>query len=167
MLQDLVHSYNHTYHSSIGMPPATISVKNESLVRQKPGKTKMAVRHRPTSENQQAKASIRERLLARMVGRNFHHQQEISHYSGHLRYQRRRRWRDKRKVLLARASIDYQGGQHVWRRKSFKDEKAKRQNRILRKVERLPDKFNSWIDSCSLVSVNVGSSAGLNSRKKR
>ena len=28
------------------------------------------------------------------------------------------------------------------------------------------DKFNSWIDSCSLVSANVRSSAGLNSRKK-
>ena len=30
-----------------------------------------------------------------------------------------------------------------------------------------PDKFNSWIDSCRLVSTNVGSSAGLNSRNKR
>ena len=30
-----------------------------------------------------------------------------------------------------------------------------------------PDKFNSRIDSCSLVSANVGSSAGLNSGKKR
>ena len=30
-----------------------------------------------------------------------------------------------------------------------------------------PDKFNFWIDSCSLVSANVGSFAGLNSRKKR
>ena len=30
-----------------------------------------------------------------------------------------------------------------------------------------PDKFNSWIDSCSLVSPNVESSTGLNSRKKR
>ena len=29
------------------------------------------------------------------------------------------------------------------------------------------DKFNSWIDSCSLVLANVGSFAGLNSRKKR
>ena len=92
VLQDLVHSYNHTYHSSIRMSPASVNVKNEGLDRRKlfykhPEKTKMAVRHRPTSENQQAKASIRERLLARMVGRNFHHQQEISHYSGHLRYQ--------------------------------------------------------------------------------
>ena len=30
-----------------------------------------------------------------------------------------------------------------------------------------PDKFNSWIDSCSLLLANVGSSAGINSRKKR
>ena len=30
-----------------------------------------------------------------------------------------------------------------------------------------PDKFNSWIDSCSLVSANVGSFSGLNSQKKR
>ena len=29
------------------------------------------------------------------------------------------------------------------------------------------DKFNSSIDSCSLVSANVGNSAGINSRKKR
>ena len=30
-----------------------------------------------------------------------------------------------------------------------------------------PDKFNSLIDSCSLVSANVGSFAELNFRKKR
>ena len=35
VLENLVHSYNHTYHSSIGMSPATVIVKNESLVRQK------------------------------------------------------------------------------------------------------------------------------------
>ena len=35
VLQDLVHSYNYTYHSSIGMSPATVSVKNVGLVRQK------------------------------------------------------------------------------------------------------------------------------------
>ena len=35
VLENLVHSYNHTYHSSIGMSPATVNVKNESLVRQK------------------------------------------------------------------------------------------------------------------------------------
>ena len=28
-----------------------------------------------------------------------------------------------------------------------------------------PDKFNSWIDSCSLMSANVGNSTGINSRK--
>ena len=35
VLQDLVHSYNHTYHSSIGMSPASVNVKNEGLVRHK------------------------------------------------------------------------------------------------------------------------------------
>ena len=30
-----------------------------------------------------------------------------------------------------------------------------------------PDKFNSRMDSCSLVSANVENSAGLNYRKKR
>ena len=35
VLQDLVHSYNHTYHSIIGMAPTSVSVRNESLVRQK------------------------------------------------------------------------------------------------------------------------------------
>ena len=34
VLQDLVYSYNHTYHSSIGMAPTSVNVKNESLVRQ-------------------------------------------------------------------------------------------------------------------------------------
>ena len=45
MLQDLVRSYNHTYHSTIGMAPASVHVKNERLVRLKlyhkhPGKLK-------------------------------------------------------------------------------------------------------------------------------
>ena len=35
VLQDLVHSYKHTYHSNIGMTPASVNVKNEGLVRQK------------------------------------------------------------------------------------------------------------------------------------
>ena len=30
-----MHMYNHTYHSSIGMSPATVNVKNDSLVRHK------------------------------------------------------------------------------------------------------------------------------------
>ena len=34
ILQDLVHSYNHTYQSSIGMSPASVNVKKECLVRQ-------------------------------------------------------------------------------------------------------------------------------------
>ena len=28
VLQDLVHSYSHTYHSSIGMAPASVNVKH-------------------------------------------------------------------------------------------------------------------------------------------
>ena len=35
VLQVLVHSYNHSYHRSIGMAPASVNVKNERLVRQK------------------------------------------------------------------------------------------------------------------------------------
>ena len=35
VLQDFVHSYNHTYHSSIGMEPTSVNVKNERPVRQK------------------------------------------------------------------------------------------------------------------------------------
>ena len=35
VLQDLVHSYNHTYHSSIGMSTTSVNVKNEGLVRHK------------------------------------------------------------------------------------------------------------------------------------
>ena len=34
VLQELVHSYSHTYHSSIGMAPTSVNVKNERLVRQ-------------------------------------------------------------------------------------------------------------------------------------
>ena len=45
VLPDLVNSYNHTYHISIEMAPASVNVKNERLVRQKlfhkhPEKTK-------------------------------------------------------------------------------------------------------------------------------
>ena len=32
VLQDLIHSYNHTYHSSIGMSPPAVNVKKESPV---------------------------------------------------------------------------------------------------------------------------------------
>ena len=35
VLQDLVYSYNHTYHRSIGMEPAMVSPKNEQRVRRK------------------------------------------------------------------------------------------------------------------------------------
>ena len=35
VLQDLVYSYNHTHHSSIGMDPAMVSLKNEQRVRRK------------------------------------------------------------------------------------------------------------------------------------
>ena len=99
------------------------------------------------------------KLLARMVGRNFHHQQEISHYSGHLRDQGCGAWRDKRTVLRARASVDHQGGQRVWRLESVKDEKEKRKIQYYVKWKGYPDKFNSMIDWCRLVSANVGSSA--------
>jgi hypothetical protein len=33
VLQDLVHSYNNTYHRSIGMPPSHVSMENEDVVR--------------------------------------------------------------------------------------------------------------------------------------
>ena len=33
VLDDLLHSYNHTYHRSIGMTPAEVNVDNEDLVR--------------------------------------------------------------------------------------------------------------------------------------
>ena len=35
VLQDLVYSYNHTHHSSIGMEPAMVSPNNEQCVRRK------------------------------------------------------------------------------------------------------------------------------------
>ena len=53
-------------------------------------------------------------------------------------YQRLGWLRDERTALQTGASVDHQGGQRVWRREGDKDEKAKRQIGILRKVERLP-----------------------------
>jgi hypothetical protein len=35
ILQDLVHSYNNTYHRSIGMTPAEVSIDNEDIVRKR------------------------------------------------------------------------------------------------------------------------------------
>ena len=43
VLQDLVHAYNHTYHRSIGMAPADVSLDNEDAVRERlyPVQTKL------------------------------------------------------------------------------------------------------------------------------
>jgi len=35
VLQDLVHAYNNTYHSSIGMAPADVTLDNEEVVRKR------------------------------------------------------------------------------------------------------------------------------------
>ena len=89
VLQDLVHSYNHTYHSSIGMAPTSVNVKNERLIRQQlfhkhPEKPKW-----PFDIGQQVRISKRKQAFEKgyLPGWskvNFHHQQEISHYSGHV-----------------------------------------------------------------------------------
>ena len=96
MLEDLVHSYNHTYHSSIEMSPATVIVKNESLVRQKlfrihPEKPKWRFDIGQRVRISKRKQAFEKGYLPGWSRRNFHHQQEIYHYSSHLRYQRRRR----------------------------------------------------------------------------
>lgn len=35
ILQDLVHSYNNTFHRSIGMKPSQVSLENENVVRKR------------------------------------------------------------------------------------------------------------------------------------
>ena len=100
-----------------------------------------------------------------MVGRNFYHQQEIFHYSGHLRDQRRSGWRDKRSVQPELQLI-------IKEDNVYDVEKVLKTRRRNGKIEYYvkwkgyPNKFNSWIDSCSLVSANVGSFAELNSERR-
>ena len=142
VLQDLVHSFNHTHFSNIGIAPASVNVKNACLVRQQ-----LFHKH-PENQNGDSTSVNEWESLSKSKHwrkatypdgrRNFEHWQDISDYSDQLRYQRRDGWRDKRPVLRARASVDHQGEQRVWRRESVKDEKAQRKNRILLKVERLP-----------------------------
>ena len=56
VLQYLVHSYNHTYHSSSGMSPASVNVKNDGVIRQNYFTNTRKNQHcrltSPTSENQ-------------------------------------------------------------------------------------------------------------------
>ena len=172
VLQDLVHSYNHTYHSSIGMAPTSVSVKNERLVRQKiisqtPGKTKIEVRYLPTSENQQAKASIRERLLARWSEEIFIISKKFP--TTPVTYAIKNVADEEIKGRFYEAEL-----QLIIKEKNVYDvEEVLNMRRRKGKIEYYvkwkgyPDKFNSWIDSCSLVSANVRNSAGINSRKKK
>ena len=90
VLLDLVHSYNHTYHCSIGMSPTSVNLKNERLVRQKlfhkhPEKPKWRFDIGQRMRISKRKQVFEKGYLPGYVGRNVHHQQEISHYFGHLR----------------------------------------------------------------------------------
>ena len=102
-----------------------------------------------------------------MVGRNFHHQHEMSHYSGHLRDQdvadekiKDRFYEHELQLSIKEDNVNDVEKVLKTRRRSGKIE-------YYVKWKGYPDKFNSWIDSCSLVSANFGNSAKINSRKKR
>ena len=102
-----------------------------------------------------------------MVGRNFHHQQEI--HTTPVTYaikdmsdeEIKGRFYEPELQLITKEDNVYDVEKVI---------KTRRQNGKIEyyvKWKGYPDKFNSWIDSCSLVSGNVGSFAGINSRKKR
>ena len=126
----------------------------------------MAVRHLPTSENQQAKASIRERLHARMVEKiiiiNKKFTTTLVTYAikDVADEDIKGRFYEPELQLITKKDTVYDVEKVL---------KTRRRNDIIEcyvKWKGYPDKFNSWIDSCSLVSANVGSSAVLNSRKR-
>ena len=160
VFQDLVYSYNHTHHRSIGMEPAMVTPKNEQRVRRKlfhfqPEKPKWLFK---SVNKWESVEGFWKGTRSRLVGRGFYRQQYIFHHSCNACNQRLGRLSDNRKVLRTRASVGHQGGQRVWRLEGTQDEKAKRQSWILRQWKGYPDKFNS---------ANDGNSAGLNSQRKK
>ena len=89
VLPDLVHSYNNTYHRSIGMAPSKVTTDNEDQVRAqlyplKPKtlnwKFKVGDKVRIT-----AATTVQKGLRGQLVGRIIRRQRSTAHYTGDLK----------------------------------------------------------------------------------
>ena len=147
-LDDMLHSYNNTRHSSIGMTPTEVDVDNEDLVRKRlyPSKPKsyewkyaMGDRVRITMQ----KRPFRKGYLGdwRLVSRNIRHKVSVTYRSRHVPTGRLG-WRAyKRQVLRARTAEGVKVRRRTLPYRSHtQDKEAKRRSRrISRFVEGLPD----------------------------
>ena len=171
MIQDLVHSYNHTYHSGIGMAPTSVNVKNERLVRQKlfhkhPEKPKwlfdtgqrVRIRKRKQAFEKGYIPGWSEEIF--IISKKFPTTPVTYAIKDVVDEEIKGRFYEPELHLIIKENNVYDVEKVI---------KKRRRNGNIEyyvKWKGYPDKFNSWIDSCSLGSANVGSSAGLNSRKK-
>jgi len=107
VLPDLIHSYNHTFHRSIGMAPSQVGAHNEEVVRKRlypdkksSEKKSMEVRCRADGANNNAKNAVPKSIRGRaMVTRAVRRPQATAHDAGHLQPSGLRRRDYKREVV--------------------------------------------------------------------
>ena len=172
VLEDLVHTYNNPYPGSIGMSSATANVKNESLVRQKlfrkhPEKPKWWF-----NIGQLVRISKRKQVFEKgylpgwseeifIINKKFT-TTPVTYAIKDVADEEIKGRFYKPKLRLINNEDNVYDVEKVL--------KTRRRNGKIEyyvKWKGYPDKFNSWIDSCNLVSAKVGSSAGLNFGRKR
>ena len=127
----------------------------------------MAIRHRPTSEKQQAKASFEKGYLPGwseeifIISKKFT-TTAVTYAIKHVADEeiKGQFYEPELQLIIKEDNVyDIEKVLKTRRRNGKIEYYVKRKG--------YPDKFNSSIDSCRLVSANVGSSAGLNFRKRR
>ena len=171
MLQDLVHSYNHTYHSSIEIAPASVNVKNERLVRKKLFHKQPEKPTWRSDIGQRVRISKRKQAFEKgylpgwseeiyIIGKKFPITPVTYVIKDVADEEIKGRFYESELQLIIKEDnvCDVE--------KVLKTSRRNGKIEYYVKWNGFPDKFNSWIDSCSLVSANVGRFAGLNSRKK-
>ena len=172
VLRDLVYSYNHTYHRSIGMDPAMVSPKNEERVRRmlyhlqpkniklnfKVGQQVTISKMRPVFEKgyvadwSEEIFNVIDRYLTTPVTYAIKDlaDEEI-----------KGRFYEPELQLIVKEDNLYDV------EKVPKTRRRSGEVEYYVKWKGYPDKFNSWTDSYSVNSANAGNSAGLNFQRKK
>ena len=168
VLQDLVHSYNHTYHSSIEMVTGSVNVKNERLVREKlfhkhPEKPKWRFDIVQRERISKRKQTFEKDYLPGWSEEIFIISKTFPTYAikDVAEEEIKGRFYDPELQLIIKEDNVYDV------KKVLKTRRRNGKIEYYVKWKGYYQKFNSWIDSCRLVSANVGNSAGINSRRKR
>ena len=157
VLQDLVQSYNHTYHSSIGMAPTSVNFKNERVVRQKlfhkhPEKPKLRFdtgrRVRISKLKQAYLPGWSEEIF--IISKKCPTTPVTYAIKDVANEEIKGRFYEPELQLIIKEDNVYDV------EKVLKTTRRNGKIQYYVKWKGYPDKFNSWIDSCSLVSANVG-----------